>query len=397
MKKNRWIIIILVSAAVIAAVVYGFLPKPVPVEIVKVTRGTMTVTVEEEGKTRVKDRYVVSSPVSAFMRRINLDVGDIVKKGQIIAELEPVRSAALDPRSRAEAEAVVSAREASLRAAEENAKAISAEAEYAKSNLQRMIKLYDAGYTSKDSLEQAEAEANRADANLLASRASVKAARFELERSRAALGHTPSDSVKNYGKPVSIRSPVDGRVLKKYRESESTVNAGEPLIDIGDTSGLEVKVEVLSSDAVKIQKGTPVLFERWGDETALSGEVKIVEPAGFTKISSLGVEEQRVLVIADITSLPESWQRLGDGYRVDARFIIWEGRDILQMPASALFRKGDGWAVFMIRDKKAYSTEVKIGRHNGLVAEVVSGLKEGDMVIAHPDETVKDGVRIKQR
>lgn len=397
MQRNRWIIIIIVTAAVIAAVVYGFLPKPVSVEIVKVTRGTMTVTVEEEGKTRVKDRYVISSPVPAFMRRINLDVGDIVKKGQVLAELESVRSAALDPRSRAEAEAVVSAREASLKAAQENARAVSADAEYAKSNLQRMIKLYDAGYTSKDALEQAESEAKRADANLLAARAAVKAALFELERSRAALGHTSADGAKNYGKPVSVRSPVEGRVLKIYRESEAAVSPGEPLVDIGDTDKLEVRVEVLSSDAIKIQKGTPVLFERWGDETALTGKVKVVEPAGFTKISSLGVEEQRVLVIADITSLPESWQRLGDGYRVDARFIIWEGKDVLQMPASALFRMSDGWAVFVVRDKKAYLTEVKIGRHNGLVAEIVSGLKEGDMVIAHPDETVKDGVRIKQR
>lgn len=397
MQKNRWVFIIIVLAAVIGAVIYGFLPKPVPVEIFKVTRGMMMVTVEEEGKTRVKDRYVISSPVSAFMRRINLDVGDIVKKGQVIAELEPVRSAALDPRSRAEAEAVVSSKEASLKAAEESARAVSAQAEYAKANLQRMIKLYEAGYTSKDSLEQAESEANRADANLLAAQAAVKAARYELERSRAAIGHTPSDGAKNYGKPVLLRSPVDGRILKKYRESESTVNAGEPLVDIGDTSNLEVKAEVLSSDAVKIQKGTPVIFERWGDESTLSGKVKIVEPAGFTKTSSLGVEEQRVLVIADIISLPESWQRLGDGYRVDARFIIWEGRDILQMPASVLFRKGDGWAVFVVRNNKAYLTEVKIGHHNGLAAEVISGLKEGDMVIAHPDETVKDGVRIKQR
>lgn len=397
MQKNRWIFIIIVLVAVIGAVIYGFLPKSFSVEIVKVTRGTMMVTVEEEGKTRVKDRYVISSPVSAFMKRINLDVGDIVKKGQVIAELEPVRSAALDPRSRAEAEAVVSSKEASLKAAEENARAVSAQAEYAKSNLQRMIKLYEAGYTSKDSLEQAESEANRADANLLAAQAAVKAARFELERSRAALGYTPADVAKNYGKPVLVRSPAEGRILKKYRESESTVNAGDPLVDIGDTSNLEVKTEVLSSDAVKIQRGTPVLFERWGDETALSGKVKIVEPAGFTKISSLGVEEQRVLVIADIISPPESWQRLGDGYRVDARFIIWEGKDILQMPASALFRKGDGWAVFVVRNNKAYLTDVKVGHHNGLVAEIISGLKEGDMVIAHPDETVKDGVRIKQR
>jgi len=175
------------------------------------------------------------------------------------------------------------------------------------------------------------------------------------------------------------------------------VNSGEPLIDIGDPGKLEVKVELLSADAVKIKIGTPVFFERWGGDPALSGKVRVIEPAGFTKISSLGVEEQRVLVIADITSLPESWQRLGDGYRVDARFIIWEGKNVLQVPASALFRKGEGWAVFVVKNKRAHLRQVEIGHRTGLVAEIVSGISEGEMVIAHPDESIKDGTRVRPR
>ena len=382
--------------AVILAIIYGFMPRPVSVDTAKVSRGTLTVTIEEEGKTRVKDRFVVSAPVSGFMRRIELNVGDIVKKGQFVVMLEPLRSPVLDPRSQAEAEAAVAAAEASVKAAEENARAASANAEYSKSNLERIKKLFGEGYISKDALEQAESEAKRTEANLLSAEAVVKVARFELDKARSALRYS-AEGVMNHTRAVAIRTPVDGRVLKIHRESEGVVNSGEPLIDIGDPIKLEVKAEVLSADAVKIKTGTTVLFERWGGDPALSGKVRVIEPAGFTKISALGVEEQRVLVVADIISPPESWQRLGDGYRVDARFVIWEGKDILQIPAGALFRKDKDWAVFVVRNNRAYLQKVEIGHRTGLAAEIVSGLNEDDMVIAHPDETVKDGVRIKQR
>ena len=397
MRKSRWIIVIAISIAVILAIVYGFIPRPVPVDIAKALRGPLTVTIEEEGKTRVKDRFVISAPVSGFMRRIELDVGDHVKKGQVVVELEPLRSAVLDPRSRAEAEAAVSAAEASLKAAEENARASAANAEYAKSNHERIKKLFDEGYASKDALEQAESEAKRTEANRLSAEAAVKVARFELDKARTALRYSAAEGVTNYGRIVAVRTPINGRVLKIHHESEGVVNSGEPLIDIGDPSKLEVKVELLSADAVKIKIGTPVFFERWGGDPALSGKVRVIEPAGFTKISSLGVEEQRVLVIADITSIPESWQRLGDGYRVDARFIIWEGKDVLQVPASALFRKGEGWAVFVVKNRRAHLRQVEIGNRTGLVAEIVSGISEGEMVITHPDESIEDGTRVRPR
>lgn len=397
MRKSRWIIIIAISIAVIFAIVYGFMPRPVPVDIAKALRGPMTVTIEEEGKTRVRDRFVISAPVSGFMRRIELDVGDHVKKGQVVVELEPLRSAVLDPRSRAEAEAAVSAAEAALKAAEENARARAADAEYAKSNLERIKKLFEEGYASKDVLEQAESEAKRTEANCLSAGAAVKVAKYELDKAHSALRYSADEGITNHGRIVAIRTPVGGRILKIHHESEGVVNSGEPLIDIGDPGKLEVKVELLSADAVKIKPGTTVLFERWGGDPALSGKVRVIEPAGFTKISSLGVEEQRVLVIADITSLPESWQRLGDGYRVDARFIIWEGKDVLQVPASALFRKGEGWAVFVVKNKRAHLRQVEIGHRTGLVAEIVSGISEGEMVITHPDESIKDGTRVRPR
>lgn len=397
MRLHRWIVVAAISAAVILVIVYGFMPRPVAVDIVKASRGLLRVTIEEEGKTRVKDRFVVSAPVAGFMQRVELEVGDPVRKGQTVVVLEPLRSSVLDPRSRAEAEAAVAAAEASLKAAEEKARGAKADAEYAKANLERTRKLYQSGYVSKDAMEQSETEAKRTEANLLSAEAGVKVARFELEKARTALRYSAAEGSGDHSRTVAIRTPVEGRVLKVHRESEGAVNSGEALIDIGDPRKLEVKVEVLSADAVNIKPGTTVLFERWGSDAPLSGKVRVVEPAGFTKISSLGVEEQRVLVIADITSLPESWQRLGDGYRVEASFIIWEGKDVLQVPASALFRKGEGWAVFVVKNRRALQRQVAIGHRNGLVAEIVSGLAEGEEVIVHPDDTVKDGVRVRPR
>lgn len=397
MKSKRWLIIIAISVVVIFVIAYGFIPGPVPVDIAKVSKGPMRVTIDEEGKTKVKEKFVISTPVPGFMRRIELEVGDPVKKGQKVIELEPLRSTVLDPRSRAQAEASVSTARSSLKAAEENVRASDAEADYARKRLERLKKLYDENLISKDILDQADSEAKRTEANRLSAEAGVKAARSELDRAEATLGYSIAEGITDRSRVIAIRTPVEGRILKIHRESEGVVNTGEPLIDIGDPRKLEVKVEVLSADAINIRPGTSVLFERWGGDPPLSGKVRIIEPAAFTKVSSLGVEEQRVLVIADITSLPESWQRLGDGYRVEARFIVWEGKDVLQIPASALFRKADGWAVFVIKNNRAYQKIVEIGHRNGLVAEIIAGLTEGEMVITHPDDSVREGKRVRPR
>jgi len=397
MRLRRWIIVITVTVVVLLAIVYGFMPKPVPVDMVKVSRGPLKVTVEEEGKTRVKDRFVVSAPVAGFMRRIKLDVGDRVQKGETLVELEPLKSNLLDPRSHAAAEAAVSSAEASLKVEEERVRAAAADAEYARRNLERIKKLYEGGYIAKDALEQAETGAKRAEANLFSAEAAVKVARFELDKAHTALRHSAAENTRIQGKIVTIQAPVNGSVLKIYRESEGVVQSGEALIDIGDPEKLEVKVEVLSADAVKIKPGTSVLFERWGGNSVLSGKVRVIEPAGFTKISSLGVEEQRVLVIVDITSSTQNKHSLGDGYRMEASFIIWEGKDVLQVPASALFRKQDGWAVFAVKNRRALKREMKVGHRTGLAAEIRSGLAEGEEVISHPDNSIEEGTRVRPR
>lgn len=397
MQLRKWIVVIIITVGVISAIVYGFMPKPVSVDLVKVSRGSLKVTVEEEGKTSVRDRFALSAPVAGFKRRIKLDVGDRVQKGQTLVELEPLKSNLLDPRSRAAAEAAVSSAKASLRVEEERVKAATADTEYAGKNFERVKKLYEGGYVAKDALEQAEAAAKRTEANFLSAKAAVKVASFELDRALTALRHSAAEGNRIQGKIVMIQSPVSGSILKIYRESEGVVQSGEPLIDIGDPEKLEVKVEVLSADAVKIRPGTPVLFERWGGNSILSGKVRVVEPAGFTKISSLGVEEQRVFVIVDIISSIKGEHSLGDGYRLEASFIIWEGRDVLQVPASALFRKQDGWAVFVVKNNRALHREVKVGQRTGLAAEILSGLSEGEEVISYPDNSIEEGTRIRPR
>ena len=393
---RRRIFVISVGAVVLAAVVYGFLPTPVPVDVAVVKAAPLRVTVEEEGRTRVRDRYIVSSPVPGYLRRIELEVGDGVSKGQQVALLEPLRAAVLDPRSRAEAEAAATSAQANLSAVREKARAAAADAEYARERETRMKNLANEGFIAKDDLDQAVSEAKKAEAVRLSADAAVNAAQADLERARTALGYSAADKTTG-GKTVAVHAPVSGKVLKLHRESASVVNAGDPLLDIGDPRNLEVRVEVLSADAVKIGKGTIVLFERWGGDKALTGKVRVVEPAGFTKISSLGVEEQRVLVIIDLTSPISEWQGLGDGYRLDASFVLWEGKDVLQVPASAIFRKGDSWALYVIDHDRARLREIATGHRNGLAVEVLSGIEAGTPVIAHPDDTVKNGVRVQAR
>lgn len=387
----------LLGLALAGGLVYGFTPRAVAVDVTPVKNGPLAVTIEEEGKTRVMERYVVSAPMSGYARRIDLQVGDAVKRGQVIAQIEPARSNALDPRSRAQASAQVNAAQANVAAARENARAAAAQAELALQELRRAESLHSANFISKQALDKARAEVSRSKAAQSAAEHAISVARFELDTTRAALANTSNVQAGRSAEILSVRAPVDARVLKLVHENEGAVQAGQALIEIGNPETLEVEVEVLSTHAVQIAPGTKVLLDRWGGEQTLQGAVRVVEPAGFTKISALGVEEQRVRVIADITSPRDVWRRLGDGYRVEARFVIWEDNDVLQIPASALFRLNSGWAVFVAENGRAKMQPVEIGRRAGLSAQVLSGIKVGDKVITHPDDKIKDGVRVKMR
>jgi HlyD family secretion protein len=367
------------------------------VDTASASREPMRVSIEEEGKTRVIDRYDVDAPVAGTTCRVDLNVGDQVSKGQVLTTLKPLESQALDPRSRAEAEARVAAAESALHAAEQGSASAVAERDLAKKELSRLQRLFEKGLVSQEQLDQAEAKVQTTGAASRSARFSVDVARHDLEAARTALSYTGASSQANPEANVQVRSPIDGRILAIHQECEGVVAAGQSLLVLGDVRSLEIETDVLSEDAVRIKPGMRVEFHRWGGEKPLQGQVRTIEPVGFTKVSALGVEEQRVLVISDITSDPVEWQDLGDGYRVEAEYILWESDDVLQIPASALFRFNDGWALFVMEDGKAIRRVVKIGKRNGLSAQILQGLTKGEKVITHPDNTIDDGVSVKPR
>ena len=382
---------------VLLLLVYGFWPKPIKVDAWSIKTSPMQVTVEEEGRTRVKDRYIITAPVSGIALRLEQDVGDSIHGKDTLLCLEPLRSDVLDPRRRAEAKARVQATQAALQAARETAKAAKADANLARNEYKRFQGLFKEGSATQQMLDQAEANAQRAEANLTSSNFAVKVALYEYQAAQTALRYSAAEGVRDTTAKVPITSPIDGSILKINHKSEGVVTAGQPLAEVGNSRALEVETDVLSSDAVKIAPGTKVIYDRWGGEKPLNGIVRVVEPVGFKKISALGVEEQRVLVISDIVSPSDEWKRLGDGYRVISRFVVWEKDSVRQVPTSALFRKGQDWGVFVINGNRAHLRKVEIGQKSGLMAEVLSGLKDGDSVITHPDEAIEDGSRLSIR
>ncbi|MBN8733440.1 MAG: HlyD family efflux transporter periplasmic adaptor subunit [Acidobacteria bacterium] len=403
---KRWLWIIGMMALVVAGAFWAMKPQPVEVTAAVVGRAPLRVTVEEEGKTRLRDRFVVSSPLAGYVRRMKWKEGDMVRAGDVAAVLEPLRAQVLDVRTREQGEARLKAAEAALQVAqarlstmEQQARAAQAEAGYWAQQLKREEPLTKSGDIPQERLAKTRSEATRTEAARRAAESAVETARAEIEQARAEVASArtallePSVGQQRGagGELVTVRWPVSGRVLKLVKESEGVVGPGEALIELGNTRALEVEVEVLSVDAVKMAPGTAVELVRWGGEKPLEGRVRVVEPSGFTKISALGVEEQRVRVIADITSPEQEWQRLGHGYRVEAVFILWRGEQVLQVPASALFRTGEQWNVYVIDGGVAKKRAVTLGHRNGLAAEVVSGVKEGERVIPHPDESVVEG------
>ena len=378
---------------VLLAIIYGFLPEPTPVDTAAVERGSLQVIVEEEGETRVAESYVVSSPVPAFARRIELDPGDPVEQGQPIVRLEPPRAALLDPRTAAEARARVETAAAGLTQARQNVESAEAVAAQAEEERVRVENLYKGGSATRQQLTQARSAAEQAQANVEAAEAAVRGAAGELEAAQAAasMGSAAGAQLRV---AQTLRSPVTGRVLSVHRESAGQVSPGEPLIEIGNVGNLEVHVDVLSQDAVRIAPGTRVLLEQWGGAGSLEATVRRVDPQGFTAVSSLGVEEQRVTVVAQPTFTPAG---LGASYRVLARFVVWEGDNILLVPTAALFRTDEGWATFVVEGGFARRRDVEIGQQSGLAAEVLSGLREGDEVVVHPESDLADGTRVERR
>jgi HlyD family secretion protein len=375
-----------------------FRPAPLRVDVGRVDRGALRVTVDEEGETRVLQRYVVAAPTTGRLLRIALDEGDAIEAGAVVARIEPVP---LDPRDRAAAEARLEAAAASKSAAEARVGQARAALDQAKRAARRAERLFDAGTLSAEAREEADLALTSAEREHEAALYAAEAADHEVEAARAALIAAASGASADLADPdprvcapspcVEVRAPVAGRVLRVHEESERIVAAGTPLLDLGDPDALEIVVDVLSTDAVRIETGAAMLVEEWGGARPLRAAVQRIEPSAFTKVSALGVEEQRVNVIG---RLLEPAPGLGDGYRVEARIVVWEAADVLRVPASALFRAGEDWAVFVVEDGVARRRPIEVGERSRTAAEVRSGLGEGDGVVLHPSDRLADGARV---
>lgn len=396
--KKKWVKRALLAGivlAVVGAIASAYRPRPVAVDVEQVTQGPLEVTVTEPGKTRVKDRYVLSAPVGGELERITLRAGDAVQDGQVVARMGSLEPPLLDARSRAQADAQVRAAAAGLQQAQAGLERARAAQEFAHAEVERQRRLSAAGSVPPRSLEQALFEERSRTQESASAQSAVRIAEQQLEVARAARGRLePHAGAEEH---VEVRAPVRGWVLRVLQESEGTVAAGTPLMEIGDREVLEVVVDVLSQDAVRIQPAARVSLENWGGDAPLAGRVRRVEPAAFTRTSALGVEEQRVNVVIALEDPLERRQALGDGYRVEARISLWEGTDVVQVPESALFRQGEGWAVFLAEEGKVRLRAVKLGQRNGVRAQVLEGLAPGDAVIVHPGDNVKDGVSYAER
>lgn len=403
-KLSRNFLILTAAAAVTATIVLTLMPKPKEVDLGVVSRSDLTVTIVEEGRTRVRETYIVSTPVAGRLLRVRTHTGDLVSKGQtVVAQMRPINPTVLDSRTREQASAAVDAALAALRVAEANLNASTASEELANSEFERTRSLFASGIASKVALDRVEGSLRASRASRETAVAAIAMREAEVVNARASLigrdyigltngsGDTPADIIPLY-------SPIDGRILRVMQESETTLPAGAPIMEIGDVaSDLEVVVDLISSDAVQVTVGDPVILRDWGGPDALRGEVIQIDPFGVTKYSALGVEEQRVRVEIALQSPVAERFGLGHGYRLEAAIIVWQAGDILTVPDSALFREAGIWSVFVEKDGIAQLTNVAIGQSNGVLTEVTDGLQAADMVVLYPSAAIESGSKIVAR
>lgn len=400
-RRRKWILWAVAIFLIAGMVWVSFKPQPVDVDIARVTQGPLIVTIKDDGQTRIKERYVVSSPLAGRLSRIHLNEGAILEAGKtLIALIEPSDPQLLDARTRRQAEALVKTTEAGHRRAAAELKRAQSEEKFATIEWKRARGMLQENLISQAQFDQADYRLHAAVAGLNAAEMGMQMALYELEQAKAALLHVVEPSTEGEETaPFKILSPISGKLLRLRQESSVNVFPDTPLVEVGDPKDLEVIVDVLSSDAVKIVPGARVFLDHWGGEGSLNGVVRLVEPSAFTKISALGVEEQRVWVVIDFTDPWEIRSTLGDGYRVEPRIVIWEKDPVIKVPTGALFREGERSAVFVV-DESSSTAELRLverGRSDGLETEILSGLQQGETVIIHPSERVGDSVLIAPR
>ena len=402
-EQRRLIFWGVIGAGLVVALLFAFRPSAVQVDLHQVANTPLKVSVTDEGETRIHDVYTLSAPIAGNLRRVELEVGDLVEAAKtVVAGIEPLDPAFLDPRSEAQAKAAIETARSAQEYASEQVNQAQADMDFAQTELQRIRELRAQGTASQRELDNAERGYKSSKAALATSRAALQMRIFELEKAKAQL-MPPSRSNREQARQngscdcLNIIAPIDGQVLKVITKSEGVVKAGTPLVEIGDPRDLEVVAEFLSVDAVKMQPGMQVMIRNWGGIEELQGRISRIEPFGFTKISALGIEEQRVNVIVELTSDYPLWQKLGHGYQVDASVILWQQENVLTVPITALFRQEKQWAVYVVEDGQVSLRAVQVGRKNRDLAQVLEGLQQNDLVITHPDNRIYPGVRVEVR
>lgn len=394
-KRARIIRYLLLGAVVLALVLTLSWPSARLVDSARVDRGTVQESVDAEGRTRLRDRYVITAPVAAMARRLTLEPGDEVKAGQVLVVLDPTAAPTLDARARAEAQARIDAAEDRLSSAREAARSADEAATQAAAEAARMKALVVQRLVAAEASERAATSSARAQREAASAHFLVATAEHDLQAAQAVLTYGKDASAP--GTELELAAPVTGVVLRTHFESARPVQAGEALLEIGDPDGMEVEVDVLSTDAVRLRPGMAVELLRWGQTKPLTGKVGRIEPGGFTKVSALGVEEQRVWVIVELTSPRAEWERLGEAYRVNARFVLDTVDGALRIPSSAVFRHASGNAVFRMDAGRARLTPIEVGMEGGGFTEIRAGLNQGDLVVIHPDRALEDGDRVRTR
>lgn len=396
-RARRWLVWSAVVVVLVVLIVIAVRPGTVEVETATVSRGELTVTLDREGTTRVRDRFVVAAPVGGQLERITLEPGTAVTAGEtVVARVAAMSSSLLPGRDRRQAEAALRSARAALAQARADRAAREAEARFAAAELQRYRRLVAAGVETREKGEGVEAAAASVQQRAQAAEAGVEAALAELERAQAALIEPAGDGggAGDGRALVAVRAPADGVVLRRLRESAGPVAAGDPLLEVGDPGRLEVVADYLSTDAVRIAPGMPATVDGWGGDTALHGRVRLVEPSGTTKVSALGVDEQRVDVVLTPDDEP-GWDQLGDRFRVEVHVQVWHGDDVVRVPAGAMFRGEDGgWEVFVADGDHARRRQITVGECTQLACQVTDGLAAGDEVVLHPPDALADHSRI---
>ena len=403
--RARTTVIAIAGALVAGFLLYAFWPRALSVDIGEIMRGPMIVAIQDEARTRVRDAYVVSAPVTGKLLRVDVEPGDAVEAGQsIVARMLPANPTVLDVRTEEQARASVESAEAALLLAKAEVKKAAADADYAKGALDRARGLRERDFLSEAAFDQEERAWRASSAALETAHAAVSMREAALENARALLMSQSDAEAIALGtnphvvEPTPLRAPVSGSILRVFQESEGVVAAGTPIVEIGDAANdLEIVAELLSTDAVKVSAGDRVIIDKWGGDEPLHGVVERVEPWGFTKFSALGVEEQRVNTIIRFSDPPAALRALGHGYRVEVQIVTWENETALRAPSNAVFRTQEDWAVFKVARGRARLTRVSLGRNNGVTAEILDGLGEGDKVVLYPGNQVVDGRRVKAR